>query len=374
MLKRWRFVLLGCVWFVTPGAFADWELNMPRGVTEISREVYGLHMLIFWICVAIAVVVFGAMIYSIITHRKSGNRQPATFSHSTKVEIVWTVIPLAILIAMAIPAAEGLIKIEDTRAVDLNIKVTGYQWRWRYDYIDEEFGFDSNLSKASYEARQLGSGIDPFSVDHYLRDVDNPLIVPIGAKVRVLVTSGDVIHSWWVPELGGKKDAIPGFVNEWWFRISEPGIYRGQCAELCGKDHAFMPVVVKAVEPAEYAAWADEQRGLALVTFDYDKRYELAELMEIGEGVYNTVCAACHQVNGQGLPPTFPALVGSPSVMGELDGHVDVVLNGRKGTAMQAFGGQLEDLDIAAVLTYERNAWGQGTGDVVQPAQIRDAR
>lgn len=236
-------------------AWADWGLNMPRGVTEISNEVYQLHMLIFGICVVIAVLVFGAMIWSIIHHRKSRGVEPAKFSHSTKVEIVWTVIPIAILVAMAVPAADTLIRMEDSRNSDLTVKVTGYQWMWEYEYIDDGIRFFSRLSDESNRARQLRSGINVREVENYLLDVDNPLVVPVGAKVRLLLTANDVIHSWWVPDFGGKKDAIPGFINDFWFQAEKPGTYRGQCAELCGRDHAFMPIVVEVLPADEYAAW-----------------------------------------------------------------------------------------------------------------------
>jgi len=241
-------------------AFAAWELNMPVGVTELSREIHGLHMLIFWICVLIALVVFGMMIYSIVKFRHSQGAVPANFDHSTKAEIIWTIIPIAILVGMAVPAAETLIKIEDTRASDLTVKVTGYQWKWHYDYLDHKVAFFSTLAEESDRARQLDSGIDVNTIENYLLDVDNPLVVPVGAKVRILLTANDVIHAWWVPAFGMKKDAIPGFVNEMWFRADEPGIYRGQCAELCGYDHAFMPIVVDVKPQDEYDAWLKSQQ------------------------------------------------------------------------------------------------------------------
>jgi len=244
-----------------PAAFADWELNMPVGVTEISKEVYGLHMLILGVCVVIAIIVFGVMIVSIFLHRKSRGVEPAKFHHSTKAEIIWTVIPIIILIAMAVPAAEGLIRIEDTRNADMTVKVTGYQWRWRYDYLDQDVGFFSTLARDSNAARQVGSGADPFSVENYLLEVDNPLVVPAGAKVRLLLTAADVLHAWWVPDLAVKKDAIPGYINEAWFKADVPGIYRGQCAELCGRDHGFMPVVVHVLEPSDYEAWLAGQKS-----------------------------------------------------------------------------------------------------------------
>jgi cytochrome c oxidase subunit 2 len=245
----------------TGAALAAWEVNMPVGVTELSREIHGLHMLIFWICVLIAFAVFGMMIYSIVKFRHSQGAVAANFDHSTKAEIIWTIIPVAILVGMAIPAAATLVKIEDTRDSQLTIKVTGYQWKWEYEYLDQKVKFFSTLARDSDAARQTGSGIDPKSVPNYLLEVDKPLVVPVGAKVRVLLTSNDVIHAWWVPAFGMKKDAIPGFVNEIWFRADEPGIYRGQCAELCGRDHGFMPVVVHVKPQAEYDSWLAEQQG-----------------------------------------------------------------------------------------------------------------
>ncbi|MEX2496069.1 MAG: cytochrome c oxidase subunit II [Woeseia sp.] len=248
---------------VANSARADWTLNMPRGVTELSAETYDLHMMVFYWCVAIAVVVFGAMIFTMIMHRKSRGVTPAKFTHSMSAEVTWTIIPIIILLLMAIPAAETLIRIEDNRNPDLSIVVTGYQWRWHYDYQGEDVGFYSSIAVASNEARRKQSGIDPRSVENYLLEVDNPLVVPRGAKVRLLLTSNDVIHAWWVPELSIKKDAIPGFMNEVWFQADESGVYRGQCAELCGMDHAYMPVVVEVVEPAAFQSWIDSQRQAA---------------------------------------------------------------------------------------------------------------
>jgi cytochrome c oxidase subunit II len=258
-----RLLMALALFLASAPAFAEWGLNLPLGVTPLSKEIHWLHMLIFGVCCVIAVVVFGAMIYSIATYRKSKGAVAATFHHSKKLELMWTIIPIAILVAMAIPAAKTLVKIEDTRAADLVVKVTAYQWKWRYDYLDDEFGFFSNIDAESNRARQLDSGIDPRSVDHYLRNVDQPFVVPVGKKVRLLLTANDVIHAWWVPEIGMKKDAVPGFVNEMWFLVEEPGLYRGQCAELCGRDHAFMPIVVEAKPVAEYDAWVAEQRTLA---------------------------------------------------------------------------------------------------------------
>lgn len=262
MSKTLKYAAAGLAALLPTGAaLAAWELNMPKGVTELSRDIHGLHMLVFWICVLIAVVVFGVMIYSMVKFRRAKGAVSADFDHNTKAEIIWTTIPILILVAMAIPAAETLIRIEDTRDSQLTVKVTGYQWKWQYEYLDQKVSFFSTLSRDSDAARQLNSGIDPYSVEHYLLNVDRPLVVPVGAKVRLLLTAADVIHAWWVPELGMKKDAIPGFVNEMWFRADEPGTYRGQCAELCGRDHGFMPIVVEVKPQAEYDAWLQAQQG-----------------------------------------------------------------------------------------------------------------
>jgi len=243
-------------------AMAAWsDLNLRVGVTELSREIYGLHMLILWICVAIAAAVFGVMIYSIATFRKSKGAVAATFDHSTKAEIAWTVIPVLILVGMAVPAAKTLVKIEDTRGSELTVKVTGYQWKWQYEYVDHGVSFFSTLARSSDEARQLGSGIKPQSVENYLLEVDKPLVVPQGRKVRVLITANDVIHAWWVPDFGMKKDAIPGYINEMWFNAEKPGTYRGQCAELCGRDHGFMPVVVEVLPQDEFDAWLEREKA-----------------------------------------------------------------------------------------------------------------
>jgi cytochrome c oxidase subunit 2 len=243
-------------------ALAGWsDVNLRVGVTELSRDIYGLHMLVLWICVAIAVAVFGVMIYSIATFRRSKGAVAATFDHSTKAEIIWTVIPVAILVFMAVPSARTLVKIDDTRGSDITIKATGYQWKWQYDYVDQGVSFFSSLARTSDEARQLDSGVSPDSVANYLLEVDNPLVVPVGKKVRMLITSADVIHSWWVPDFAIKKDAIPGYINELWFRADKAGTYRGQCVELCGRDHGFMPIVVVVMEQPQYDAWLAERKA-----------------------------------------------------------------------------------------------------------------
>jgi cytochrome c oxidase subunit 2 len=260
MVKIVKCALAAVLASLPAAAFAAWELNMPVGVTELSRRIHALHMLILWVCVAIAVAVFGVMIYSIVKFRRSQGAVAANFDHSTRAEIVWTVIPIVILVAMAVPAAATLVRIEDTRNSELTVKVTGFQWRWHYEYLDRNVAFFSSLARDSDAARQLHSGVDPTSVRNYLLDVDRPLIVPVGRKIRVLLTAGDVIHAWWVPAFGMKKDAIPGFVNEIWFRADEVGIYRGQCAELCGRDHAFMPVVVDVRSQEDFDSWLKSQQ------------------------------------------------------------------------------------------------------------------
>lgn len=365
--------LLGAVLLYGPAvALADYELNLHKGVTQISHEVYDMHMLVLWICTIVGIGVFGVMIYSIINHRKSKGAKPASFHESTVVEVIWTIIPFVILVAIAVPATKTLLALEDASNPDLNIKVTGWQWKWEYDYIDNGVRFFSKLADASEKARQLNAGTDVKTVEHYLLDVDNPIVVPAGKKVRLLITANDVIHSWWVPALGVKRDAIPGYVNESWFKADQEGVYRGQCAELCGKDHGFMPIVVKVVSDADYKSWVEAQKGAAAAAgADSDKTFTMDELMKRGEGVYNANCAACHQPTGLGLPGVFPAIAGSKIAAGPMADHIHIVVHGKAGTAMQAFGAQLSPADIAAVITYERNAFGNKTGDMVQPSEIK---
>ena len=329
-------------------------------------------MIVLYIMTIIGILVFAAMFTSIYLHRKSRGAVPAKFTHSTRAEITWTLIPILILIVMAIPATRVLIDMEDTSGAEMNIKVTGYQWLWQYEYLEDDISFYSALDRDSNAARQIGSGISPREVDNYLLEVDKRMVVPTDTKIRILLTSGDVIHSWWVPDLGWKRDAIPGTINEAWTLIEEPGVYRGQCAELCGKDHGFMPVVVEAVSPADYRAWVAEQTsGQQVAAVEpVDAEMDRETLMTHGEDIYDAHCAACHREDGSGMQPAFPALAGNPVVNGELAGHIDVVVNGRPGTAMAAFGQRLSARDLAAALTYTRNAFGNETGDLVQPADI----
>lgn len=346
------------------------NLNLRRGVTDISGQVYDLHMLMFIICVVIAVVVFGVMFTSMYFHRKSRGAKPANFHESVKVEIAWTVIPFVILVVMAIPAARTLIAMEDTTEADMTVLVTGSQWKWHYKYMDRDVEYYSLLAT---QREQINNKFE--KTENYLLEVDRPLVIPTGKKVRFLITSDDVIHSWWVPDFAVKKDANPGFINEAWTKVEEPGVYRGQCAELCGKDHGFMPIVVVAKSPADYEAWVSDQEAVAKAAKAEEQRLmamnmSMDELMSEGERVYNAACAACHMPNGEGLKGVFPALKGSKMALEDMTGHIDIVLNGRAGTAMQAFGKMLSLKEIAAVVTYERNAWGNNTGDIVQPKDV----
>ena len=337
--------LLACLlgWLACGGtALADdierWGVNMPQGVTPVSRDIYGLHMDIFWWCVGIGVVVFGVMFYTMIVHRKANGAKAANFHESTALEIVWTIIPFAILIVMAVPATSSLLKIYDTSEPDMDVVVTGYQWKWKYEYLGEDVSFFSNMStpRAQIENRAPKG-------PNYLLEVDEPLVIPVQKKVRFLITANDVIHAWWVPDLAVKKDAIPGYVNESWTYVDEPGTYRGQCAELCGKDHGFMPIVVEALPQAEYDAWllAKKEEAATLKALT-EKEFTFEELYAQGEAVYQKNCAACHQPDGAGVPGAFPAIKGSPIATGSMQGHLDMVVNGSaKNPAMAAFGPQL---------------------------------
>jgi cytochrome c oxidase subunit 2 len=346
-------------------------VNMTRGVTPQSLNHYQLHMTILWICVVIGVIVFSAMFISIALHRKSRGYEAAKFTHSARAEIVWTVIPVLILVAMAVPATRALITMEVAPETEMTVKITGFQWRWRYEYVETGLDFISSLHPESNAARRLRSGTDPASVENYLLEVDKPLVLPADTRIKFLITADDVIHSWWVPALGWKRDAIPGFINEAWTEITEPGVYRGQCAELCGKDHGFMPIVLNVLPKPEFEAWVQQQRReMAHEQAEVERLWSRQELMDLGADVYAAQCATCHQADGRGLAPGFPALAGSDVANGPLQDNIEVVLHGREGTAMQAWGTLLSATDIAATLTYTRNAFGNDTGDVVQPQTI----
>jgi cytochrome c oxidase subunit 2 len=366
------------VLFFTPlSAMADWALNMREGATPISQEIYNLHMVTLWVVTIIGILVFGVMFWSIFHHRKSKGVKAAKFSHSTTVEIIWTIIPTVIIISLAIPATKLLIKMDDTSEAAITIKATGSQWKWKYDYLDgvgEGLTFYSNLDKDSKEVSQRDSGLDPMESENYLLDVDEPIVLPINTKIRVLTTAQDVIHAWWVPDLGWKRDAIPGFINDNWAVIEKPGTYRGQCAEICGAGHGYMPIVVKAVSMDKYTEWVEDKKlAIAAEKNTSDIVLNMEELMTKGEAGYKAQCLVCHQANGEGIKGAFPALVKSPvsTEKGRRLEHIHQIIYGKN--LMPALG-HLSDVDIAAITTYERNAWGNNTGDIVQAKEVAEAR
>lgn len=348
--------------------------NLPRGVTDVSQDIFDLHMLTFWVCVVIGIVVFGIMFWSLIFHRKSSGNKPAKFSHSTKFEVIWTVIPAIILVALMVPASLRLIDMHHIGEPEIDIKVTGYQWRWHYEYLGENVDFFSNLKTSQEQINNLEA-----KNENYLLDVDEEMVIPVDTRVRFLFTAADVLHAWWVPELSVKKDAIPGYINEAWTEIKEEGVYRGQCAELCGTNHGFMPIVVRAVAKEKYQDWlASRKKAVAEEEALAGKTdWSIEKLMERGSQVYTANCIACHQSSGQGIPPTFPALDGSSVVLGPAAAQINIMLNGVSGTTMSAFGALLSDNDIAAVITYTRNAWGnkgKSQSDLVSPQDVAAER
>jgi len=352
---------------LAPFSVAENQINMSPGVTEIGANIFELHMLIMWICVGIGALVFGAMFYSIFAHRKSKGHQASQFHESTQVEVAWTVVPFLILVGMAFPATSTLLEVYDNDEAELDILITGYQWKWKYEYLDdagETVSFFSNLATPQeeiYNTQNKG--------ENYLLEVDEPLVIPTHTKVRFLVTANDVIHSWWVPEIAVKRDAIPGFINEAWTRVPEEGIYRGQCTELCGAYHGFMPVEVHAVSRDEFDSWMAAKRGIAAAQSQLaTQTLSVDELMDQGKRVYDAACLACHGASGEG--GVGKAIAGSPVVLGDLGAHMALVADGVAGTAMQAFGEQLSAVELAAVLTYQRNAFGNNTGDIVQPGDV----
>ena len=386
-MKKWLGGSLGVIGGLTvsaasafergdsPGGPAVNQLNMHEPMTRIAAEIGWLHWMMLAICFVIFLGVFGVMFYSIWAHRKSRGAKPAAFHESLGVEVAWTVIPFIIVIAMALPATKTVVAMKDTSNAEVTVKATGYQWKWGYEYLDGPATGISFLSNRSTPAAQM-AGTETKGVN-YLLEVDNPLVVPVDTRVRVITTAADVIHSWMVPALGVKQDAFPGLLRDTWFRAEQPGEFRGQCAELCGKDHAYMPIVVKVVSKDEYAAWVNEQRELmASQADDPTREWTGEELTARGQQVYAANCVACHQAGGQGVPGTFAALVDSPTVLGPKAEQIDVVLHGRPGTAMASFAA-LSDVEIAAVITYTRNAWtnaGKGQDPVVQPSEITAAR
>ena len=356
---------------LSTNTLADYTLNMTKGVTSISREIYNLHMMVFWVCVAIAIIVFGVMFYSIFAHRKSKGVKASNFHESTLVEITWTLIPIVILVVMAIPASLALINLENTEKADMVVKITGHQWKWQYDYPQEDISFISNLKQSSKDAIAFPDKVKP---ENYLLEVDNRLVLPIDTRIRFLITSSDVIHSWWVPALGVKQDANPGFINDAWAQIDKIGIYRGQCAELCGKNHGFMPVVIEAVTKEDYKSWVNKQKEITEIAVESAKKiWTPDDLIAQGEKIYNTNCSACHGLNGIATIPVFPNMKNSKVANSDITNHINIVLNGKAGTAMAAYKKLLNDVDLAAVISYERNAF-DNNGGIVQPADIKSAR
>ena len=364
--------------FIPLNVLADWTLNLREGATPISQEIYNMHMVTLWVVTIIGILVFAVMFWSIFHHRKSRGAKAAKFSHSTTVEIIWTIIPTIIIISLAIPATKLLIKMDDTSESAITIKATGSQWKWKYDYLDgvgEGITIYSNLDDKSKEVSLRDSGLNPMEYENYLMDVDEPIVLPVGTKIRILTTAQDVIHAWWVPDLGWKRDAIPGFINDNWAVIEKPGTYRGKCAEICGAGHGYMPIVVKAVSMDDYTAWVDEKMIAQEASKNTsDMVLSMEELMTKGQKIYKAQCLVCHQANGEGMRGAFPAIAGS-SIAIESDNrlrHIHQIIYG-KGL-MPAFGEQLSDVDIASIVTFTRNSWGNNTGDIIQAKEVSEAR
>lgn len=350
------------------------DADMRPGVTEISQRVQQIHHMSLWVCIVVGIIVFGAMFYTMFAHRQSRHPTPATFSDNLLVEFIWTLIPVLILIVMAVPATKALIDIEDATDSDMTVLITASQWKWHYEYVGSGINYYSNIATPQ---EQIDN--EQPKDEHYLLDVDNRLVLPTNKKIRLLLASDDVIHSWWIPDFAVKQDAIPGFINEAWTQIPEPGVYRGQCTELCGQGHAYMPIVVEVRPEAEFDAWIEEQvlagalAGEAAVAARA-KTWTMEELMPMGEEVFVKHCMTCHERDGMGQGIKYPALNGSAIATGPIVDHLDRVMNGLADTEMQAWAPQLSDLDIAAVITYERNAWDNATGDIVQPITVYEAR
>ncbi len=352
-------------------AAAEW--NLQPAASKMAEDIHWIHEMITVVCVVIFVGVFGFMFWSVYAHRKSVGHKAEQWHENTTVEILWTVIPFIILIAVAVPVTKIVVSQKDTSNADITIKATGYQWKWGYDYLKGE-GEGIRFVSTLTTPRDQIEGRAPKG-EHYLLEVDNEVVVPVGKKVRVLTTAGDVIHSWWIPALASKQDAIPGFIRDTWFRAEKIGTYRGQCVELCGKDPGFMPIVVKVVSAADYSKWVGERKQAAAAQQDDpNKQYTMDELKARGETVYAANCVACHQATGKGVPPAFPPLDGSKMVQGPKADQIALILAGKPNTAMAAFGKQLNDVEMAAVVTYTRNNWGNKTGEAIQPADVKALR
>ncbi len=392
-LKRFRaLIALPAALAASLPALAAYDVDLLTPASPMARDAYNLHWGIMWVCLGIFVVVFGAMFWSIFKHRKNAGAKAAQFHENTTIEVIWTIVPFVVLIGMAYPATRTMIEMKDASGADMSIKVTGYQWRWEYDYQNDGIKLISNLATPRDQIDDY-DGASKAKNDHYLLEVDQPLVVPAGKKVRLLVTSGDVIHGWYVPQLGVNQYGIPGFIKDVWFEADKPGTYRGQCSQICGKEHGFMPIVVVAKTADDYAAWVKQEKAkmaaaapapaeaapmqvaaaAAAPAEDLNKKWSLGELKESGAKVFAANCAACHQANGKGVPGAFPALDGSKVATGPKAAHIATVLKGRPGTAMASFL-RLTDVELAEVITYERNAWGNKTGDAIQPSEIAAAR
>ncbi|HEX7465453.1 MAG TPA: cytochrome c oxidase subunit II [Usitatibacter sp.] len=392
LLKHLRaLAVLAATFIASLAAHADYHVDILPPATPVSREIYDLHFGILWVCVAIFVVVFGAMFWSVFKHRRSAGAKASQFHENTTIEVIWTIVPFIILIGMAYPATRTVLNMKDTSNADMSIKVTAYQWKWEYDYQQDGVKFLSNLATPRDQIEERDGKVGAPKNENYLLEVDNPMVVPVGKRVRLLITSNDVIHGWYVPQLGINQYGIPGFIKDAWFEIDKAGTYRGQCSQICGKEHGYMPIVVVAKSPEEYAAWVKDAKakmpppatvaaatpeapaGATPPAADPNKKWTLDELKSAGEKLYAANCAACHQPTGKGMPPAFPALDGSKVATGPKAAHLATVLKGRPGTAMAPFA-QLADADLAAIITYERNAWGNHTGEAIQPAEIAAAR
>jgi cytochrome c oxidase subunit 2 len=363
-----------CLLLAFPDAGAAAALDMREGATEMSRRILALHHMSLTVCVVVGIVVFGAMFYSMWAHRRSRRPEPARFHENARLEVMWTLIPALILVGMAVPATTTLMALEDNRDPDLTVLVTASQWKWHYKYVDAAVDY---YSRSATPQQQIDNAAA--KGQHYLLEVDRPLVLPTDRKVRILTTSQDVIHSWWVPDFAVKQDAVPGFINEAWTRVAKAGVYRGQCAELCGKDHAFMPIVVEVKPAAEFDRWLVRERQKRAAASQEavavrNKQWTMDELMPRGEQVFVEHCATCHERDGLGQEGRYPALSGSPIATGRIEDHLNRVMNGKADTEMQAWAPQLSDLDLAAVITYERNSWSNHTGDVIQPKVVYEAR
>jgi cytochrome c oxidase subunit 2 len=384
--KWWAAMLIGVAGLIAPTlALASYDVNIPPPASPISAQIYGLHMYILYVCLAIFVIVFSLMFYSIFKFRKSKGAKPdVNFHESTLIEIIWTAIPFLILIAMAVPATKTVLDMKDTSSPDMTVKVTAYQWGWRYDYAAEGIGFYSNLSTPWSQIGMPGEKATEEKGKDYLLEVDNPMVVPVNKRVRLLVTSNDVIHGWYVPQLGVNQYGIPGFIKDVWFKADRVGTFKGQCSQICGKLHGYMPITVIVKSEEDYAKWVEEagkkwsnKAGAVAAAPAGEPEPEgplaLADLKARGEKVYATNCVACHQANGKGMPPAFPALSGSKIVTGPVDAQINILLNGKPGTAMASFA-RLSDLELAAVMTYTKNSWDNNVGKAVQASDVKAKR